>query len=246
MVRLLGEVAALSGGLTDKKRYLIDGLCELIDVDCWLWTPIAPVKSGEPVVGAIALHSGFSESRFAAYLSATEHPDMARFNAIFIEEIQSRKAHTTRLRQQLDPEDDFVRSDVYPLWEAANIAPILLSCYPFVDGSFSLVALYRDKDKALFSKRDARIAHILLSEVPWLHAHALPLEKRFQELILAPRERTTLNLLMQGLGRQQIASHMGISENTLSGYIKRIYRLYNVQAHSELMHYFRAGDGGDG
>jgi hypothetical protein len=37
MIRLVGEVAALEGEHAVKKRYLMDGLCVLIDAEIWLW-----------------------------------------------------------------------------------------------------------------------------------------------------------------------------------------------------------------
>ena len=38
MVRLLGETAALEGGHAEKKRYLMDGLCHIINVDSVSYT----------------------------------------------------------------------------------------------------------------------------------------------------------------------------------------------------------------
>lgn len=145
----------------------------------------------------------------------------------------------------MDPGNQFPKSDGFELWQAADISPILLSSYPFSDGSLSMVGLYRSQDKALFSERDSRIAHIVLSEVPWLHAQSMPTEVQLKKQRLAPRERTTLNLLLEGLGRKQISKYMDISENTVAGYIKKVYRYYEVQSHAELMRYFREGDGGD-
>ena len=36
MVRLLGETAALDCGHDEKKRFLMQGLCHLVDADCWI------------------------------------------------------------------------------------------------------------------------------------------------------------------------------------------------------------------
>jgi DNA-binding CsgD family transcriptional regulator len=38
MIRLLGEVSLSPGDLIQKKRFLLTGLCELIDADLWQWT----------------------------------------------------------------------------------------------------------------------------------------------------------------------------------------------------------------
>lgn len=35
LVRLLGETAALNTGHAGKKRFLMNGLCKMIDADAW-------------------------------------------------------------------------------------------------------------------------------------------------------------------------------------------------------------------
>ncbi len=245
LVSLLGSVAILDGDLASKKRHLMNGLCEIIGADCWGWTLLLPVKPGEKPGAAAFMHGGFSEERFCNFLEAIEHPDMAHFNERFLGEVYSRQCHTTRLRQQLDPDNNFLTSSVYPLWQKANIGPLMLSCYPFPDGCLSFVAIYRNESDELFAERESRIAHIVLSEVPWLHAESWPQAKQIKGGMLSPRQRTTLSLLLEGLGRKQIAAHLDISENTVSGYVKEVYRFYNVQSHAQLMKHFSDGDGGD-
>ena len=245
MISLLGKVAAMEGNLASKKRRLMNGLSTLTRADCWAWILMLPIDKGEKPAPAGVMHGGFTEDRFAAYLEAVEHSDMAQLNAPFIEEIYARGRQTTRLRQQIDPENIFPSLPVYPFWKKADIAPLLLSCHPFPDRCLSFIALYRKADDELFSPREARIAHIMLSEVPWLHAQSWPQAKRINGQMLSPRLRTTLNLLLEGLGRKQIAAHIGISENTVAGYVKDIYRIYKVHSQAELLTYFRDGDGGD-
>ncbi|MFK5920776.1 MAG: LuxR C-terminal-related transcriptional regulator [Verrucomicrobiota bacterium] len=107
------------------------------------------------------------------------------------------------------------------------------------------IAMYKKESDSLFTEKEARIAHIVLSEVPWLHAESWPRAKKIKGQMLSPRQRTTLNLLLEGLGRKQIAAQLGISENTVAGYIKEVYRFYNIQSHAQLMKHFHDGDGGD-
>ena len=45
---------------------------------------------------------------------------------------------------------------------------------------------------------------------------------------LSPREQEVVTLLAQGYSYAQIASQLGISENTLKTHIKRIYSKLNV------------------
>lgn len=245
LVGLVSEAAITPGDLSHKKRRLMGGLCQLIEADCWAWTLLSPLGPGESFPPAGFMHGGFSEERLAAFIEAIEHPDMGRYNNLFLEQVFARRRHLTRLRQQLDPEDTFSRSEVFPLWQKADISPLMLSCHPFPDGCLSFVSIYRNEKSPPFSARESRMAHIVLSEVKWMHAQSWPQAKAVQGHLLSPRLRTTLNYLLEGLGRKQIASHLGISENTVSGYIKEVYRFYEVQSHAQLIKYFRDGDGGD-
>lgn len=54
-------------------------------------------------------------------------------------------------------------------------------------------------------------------------------------LSLSPRQRVVLNLLLEGMGRKQIAHQLKIAENTVSGYIKEIYRHFSVNSHAQLV-----------
>ena len=105
--------------------------------------------------------------------------------------------------------------------------------------------LYRSFERELFTERESKIVHILLSEVPWLHDAAWPDAKREKAYELPPRLITLLNLMLQGLPRKRIAENMGISPNTLTGYVKDLYARYQVHSQSELISRFVEGDGGD-
>ena len=80
--------------------------------------------------------------------------------------------------------------------------------------------------------------HIVLSEVTWLHLSGWPEDYGADVPKLYPRQRVVLNLLLDGMGRKQIASQMGITENTVSGYAKDVYRHFGVNSHVDLMRKF--------
>ncbi len=245
MVRLLGEVAASRKDHTGMKRLLMDGLCELVNADAWIWALGCQMEDGKQPVYTSFLHGGFTEERFARYCTAIEHPDMAWLSAPILRELATRQSHLTRLRQQMDEKNLFLTSDAFPLWSAADIGPIILSLRPLAEQSVGCMALYRGKDKPLFDERESRIAHIILSEVPWLHEQGWPEDRGISVPKLSPRLRLILNLLLDGRSRKDIANHLALSENTVSGYQKTIYRHFGVNSHAALMRRFQQGDGGD-
>ena len=245
IVRLLGKVAVDGKSLNDKRAILMKGMCELIKADRWVWGLLGRGEAGELPTFSLQARGGFTEKQFADYLKAQEHPDMGRYNAPFLAEYAEKGRHLTRLRQQIDTENTFPQSDAYALWEVADISPLIMSFRPNTTGVTSAVALFRKFGADMFSSRDSRIAHIILSEVGWIHEEVLPDKADEQMLLLSPRLNTVLNLLVQGQGRKQIAADLEISINTVNGYAKDLYRRFGVHSQAELINKFISGDGGD-
>lgn len=244
MVRLVSNVAALRTDHASAKRFLMDGLAEMIGADCWAWM-LAYIHPEKPPVYVSIQHDGFSEERFALYLKAIEHPDMQMLTAPFARELMATGAHVTRLRQQIDPEVKFPDTDAYPLWLEADIAPLIISGQPVNEECMSGIAIYRRADQPLFNDRERRIAHILLTEVPWLHASGWPEDLGATTPTLSRQRRLVLNLLLEGHSRKIIAAHLGLSIHTVSDYVKDIYANFGVQSHAELMRRFTKGNSHD-
>lgn len=245
IVRLLAEVAIVEGSRFDKRKRLMEGICRMVDADAWLWVKMGRCAEGELPTFTILQNAGFGEQQFANFLQAQEHPDMGMLMAPFLSEYAQKQRHLTRLRQQIDPEGYFPKSDVYELWRRAEVGPLMLSIKPIEDDQTTIICLYRRFDRELFSPRESRIAHILLSEVPWLHEEEPAKEALSTVRGLSPRLNTVLNLLLQGQGRKAIADQIDISIHTLNDYVKELYRRFDVHSQAELIRRFVDGDGGD-
>lgn len=244
IVRLLGEVIAAPGGHSEKKQMLMDGLCQIIDASAWMWG----VGQHDPdnVPFYIAFNRGnIDDDRFARMMEAINHPEMQEFVRPFSEELATTGMHLTRLRQQINKTGSFTGSNAEKAWLRADIGPVMLSCRPLPGGGFSSIGIYRTGDRELFTEREAKIAHIVLTEVPWLHLTGWPEERGQSALKLYPRLRTVLNLLIEGWSRKQIADRLGLSLNTIHGYVEDIYRHFSVHSQAELLARLSKGDGGD-
>ena len=155
------------------------------------------------------------------------------------------RLHLTRLRQQINHTGSFIGSNAEKAWLRADIGPVMLSCKPLPDGGFSSIGIYRTAERELFTERESKIAHIVLTEIPWLHLTGWPEERGQSALKLYPRLRTVLNLLIEGWSRKQIADRLDLSLNTIHGYVKDIYRHFSVHSQAELLARLSKGDGGD-
>ncbi|GAA5494222.1 hypothetical protein Rhal01_00380 [Rubritalea halochordaticola] len=242
MVRLLAETVAVDVGHAAKKRYLMNGLCRLVDADSCVWALGCHINPGEPQVYVSFLHEGFEEERFTKLISAAEHPVMGKVVEPFFQELADTGQHLTWTREQIDPKGLAMRDGIRELWEDADIGSLVMSYYPLDQDSTSSVVFYRRLSQAAFSERDRRIIHIILGEVSWLHLTGWPNDRGASVPELSPRQRVVLNLLLEGMGRKQIAHQLEITENTVSGYIKEIYRHFSVNSHAQLVRRMLAAD----
>ncbi|MCW1884382.1 helix-turn-helix transcriptional regulator [Luteolibacter flavescens] len=244
IVRLLGEVIAASGGFPEKRRLLMDGLCGLVNASSWAWC-MAEFDPDKPPSFIGFEHGGWGEERFARYIEAMNHPEMEEITRPSSIELKERGTHLTRTQRQLDPFMRLESSEAGKFWAKADIGSLLISQRPMDGGGISGVAVYRRFGEAHFDEREARIAHIILSEVAWLHFQSFPDEPTREIARLYPRHRTVMNLLCEGWGRKRIADHLGLSVNTVHGYSKVIFRHFSVHSQAELVSRMTKGDGGD-
>jgi len=244
IVRLLGEVIAVPGGINEKRRQLMEGLCGLVEATSWVWC-MAESDPDKPPSCLGFVHGGFDDDRFARYLKAMNHPAMEEVVRPSSLELLEKGTHLTRTLRQLDPEFLFEKSTAAQFWEKADIGALMTSTRPMEGGGISGIGVYRALGEPQFTVREARIAHIVLSEVPWLHFSSFPDHQSREITALYPRQRTVLNLLCEGWSRKKIAEHLGVSINTVHGYVKAVFKHFQAHSQAELIARFTQGDGGD-
>ncbi len=105
----------------------------------------------------------------------------------------------------------------------------------------TLVALFRGSGKVSFSQRDRAFASVILDEVAWLYRDD-PVGPEDPEVRLSPRQAAIATLLLHGLGRKEIAGRLGISPNTLTSYVREIYRAFGVRSHAAFIKAYGKGD----
>lgn len=245
MVRILGDVAAAGPSHEEKKTLLMNGLCKLLGADLWVWALATKFVAHEQPVYTSMASGGFEEGQFPKLLVAFEHPDLAILTAPLADEVGALNRQITRLREDYDPEDFFTSCEANPLWKAADVGAPLLTYRPISETCVSGIGIYRKFDRPPFSRRDAKIAHIVLTEVPWLHEEGWPMDSAEKVPSLPNRCRLALNLLLEGLQRKTIADRMNLSVHTVNDYTKQIYRYFEVHSQAELITKFKVGDGGD-
>ncbi len=245
MVKLLGDIAGMGDSIETKRRALVEGLARLIDADAWYWA-IADkgTPDGQPTF-SVYLKQGFGEAQLSHYLRALEHPGIKGLVAPFIAEPERHDQHITRLYQQLAPQGDVPRSDDAMGWREADSGQFIFSAGAAASGQTHGICIFRFADRPLFTDRDSKNTHFLLSQVSWLHDSPWTEPPAEQIVRLSPRLQTVLGLLLQGHARKTIADQLGISPHTLGEYIKTIYSRFGVGSQACLISRFaHQGPGG--
>jgi DNA-binding NarL/FixJ family response regulator len=91
------------------------------------------------------------------------------------------------------------------------------------------IAVMRERGDRPFSEEDRELLHLVHMGIG--PAFGLPSPRDS----LAPRVRATLDCLLLGAADKEIAVRLGLSPHTVRGYVKAIYRAYEVNGRAELI-----------
>ena len=250
IVRLLGRVADLEGSAVEKKLALMDGLCEMLGVDKWLWV-VSRIDPGTEPMAVHLHHGGLTERELGLIFEASQDAKAPPpENAAMARDLMLGRP-VTRRREDWVPDkvwygeqsrhhQEFYRKEI-------GINEFVYGLYPIAQNLMSAIGLHRVHGRSGFTERERQILHIVLTEIPWLHRAGLPeadldnLDEYGKSVMdLSPRLRTVFGLLIQGWKRPKIAEHLGISENTAKTHIRDVYRHFEVGDHVELLRRFMA------
>jgi DNA-binding CsgD family transcriptional regulator len=103
------------------------------------------------------------------------------------------------------------------------------------DGAASTVLFLRSASRPPFTEEERLLARIVCEEIPWLHEPPAQLPTPAKARHLSPRQRETLQHLMTGLSYREVSQRMGISPNTVLGYVKDLYRHYGQHSRASLI-----------
>jgi DNA-binding CsgD family transcriptional regulator len=245
IVRILGHVAAMKPSPDRQRKHLMGALAKLLGSDTWVWGVAPLLEAGKQPVYIYHQTCGFDEERMSRFLMAVEHPDSGVMTAPLAKAVAEAGSQVTRPIQQIVPWKRFTSSPAWPFWQGAGIGPILITIRPVPGYGISCIGFYRPVDARAFGEREARIAHIVLSEVPLLHEAGMPHAAARTLPQLPPRCRLIINQLVRGMSRHDIAAHLGLSPHTVHDYVKRIFQHFSVHSQSELIARLTCGDGMD-
>ena len=260
VVSLLAEVATIEGDHAFKKRRLLEKLCAVVGAEKWMAALRVQSRADEAPRFVAVLHGGFSPEQLAKLSESAAHPGTKEIDAPFAAELSRKRTQITLRLEDFDQRGLWQGSPTEKLALQAGVGTFIASTRPIEETPLaggqngvppeeiksSVVALYRPPDAPQFSDRELRIAHIVLTEIDWLHTEGWPAECHVSVVSdLSPRHLSLLNLMIQGNTRQEITELMSLSRHTVNSYAKTLFAHFRVNSQTELMRHFIYGDGND-
>lgn len=246
IVRLLGRVAGLKGTMQLKRRELMTGLAVLVEADAWSWITARAEKWNDNPAVASFLHGGTDERQLSASMQALQDRRNTPVEYKALNELRLTHKSFTRTWDQLVTAEQWNSPQNREFLDRAGYDHILY-CVKVLDedGLFSGIALKRGKGRPNFTPLQRRVAHVVSSEVDWLHQpeslDAVTLKVR----PLSPRRRVVLGHLIEGHSLPDIAERLECSYHTVKDHVKAIYGHFGVHSKEELFRNFMRGDGAD-
>ena len=238
IIQLLGDVSGMTCSIPDRRRTLVSNLAKLIDADMWAWTHS---RFGASDLAAFFFIDGGFESDLERTRLRTSAND-PEFNRIFSAYWWPRMYGACRTSDIALGSSEADRAILKQKLEHAGVSDSVFCLYTLDEATLSGIGLHRRKHKPEFTIRERAIAHVLLSQIDWLHRAETDVPAN-QDLLLdlSPRQREVLINMLGGEGRKQIARKMQLSEYTIDEHTQAIYKQFKVTSKPELLSLFISG-----
>ncbi|MEO1528975.1 MAG: hypothetical protein AAFX06_26435 [Planctomycetota bacterium] len=247
IAKLLGEIAGSDADVPSRKRLLMEGLVSLTDADGWLWSvTYSDHDKGQPMSLGV-IHDGLTDEQFSGWVEASQVARPAPPEDGPITVALAEGEHFTRTRDQLVSDDEWYSHPTVKKYRLdRGIDDFLYSIFPLEGGQMcSAIGLYKNVGRERFTARSRRIAHIVLSNVPWLHFADVPKNESVSVPQLTPAQRIVLVYLLEGRRRSEIAKLLKIADTTAKDHTRAVLRHFDVPDQLALVCKFRAGNGAD-
>jgi DNA-binding CsgD family transcriptional regulator len=175
---------------------------------------------------------------FQQYMHDRMHlsdPAISRFGAQLATLPAGLKSLTRSRRQLADDRAWYASAAFCEYLRPSGVDDGLMSVVFFDSAQAHAIALFRPPGEQRFTARDRRLLHLFHSELaPHLSTDLAPAGCD-PISSLSPRLREVLACLLEGCSEQQVASRLGLTNDTTHQYTKSLYRRLAVNTRGELM-----------
>lgn len=227
--------------LAARRRRLLEGICRLVDADVYLWScAVIDPSLADDVMSSQTLDGGWKNDaqRVDAFRLLVNPQFVAMVNEPLVAAALKMEYVTLDRREIVSAEQ---WEAVGEPWRRNGFNESLLNLFPLGPNNFSGTGFHRAAGKPPYTPRERAIVHHALQHVEWFHRQAAQDPSAGKVLQLSPRERQTLDLLLGGDTKRQIAEKLSLSEHTVGDYTKSIYKRFQVSSRGELQALFVRG-----
>ncbi len=247
LMRLVNEAQEIASGRPERPRHLISGLLRILCADVGGCVTDCDFLPGGRGAFAAVILEGWDSTTLPALQVLAEtgsafNPGVRGLMQRCPVEPGAAMAAT---RQELVRERGWYGSAFYE----AHMGPAQLDHGVFAclrSENPSVVqglGFYRERKDKPFSEEDRNLLQLFQAECAWMLAPSQPAVDEQLRAGLSPRERQTLDLLLEGLADKEIAERLGISPHTVNQYIKSIFRRFGVHSRTALLARLLRGPG---
>jgi DNA-binding CsgD family transcriptional regulator len=231
LLRLLGEMREILDAGGDALQHAAEGLLELVGADAGGFALGPRGTLPEDNISQI-IAAGFPASQVGQVrqLYVAEHGLAVDLAASVVVLAQSQGTSKVARRCELVDDDGWYGSEfVNEFRRPWRLDDSIYGAFEDAEGRFVGLGCFRSWGSRTFTERERALAQLFVEECSgWI------LQRR-EAAALTPRQRQTLQCLLEGDCAKQIATKLGLSLYTVKEYVQAVYRANGVASQTELM-----------
>jgi DNA-binding CsgD family transcriptional regulator len=224
------------------------GVCRLVDAPLGMggegrW--VGPARRFEFIGGPLPI--GPFDPKGLRFFAEHARTNLTDEDPVFGPLSRIRAPLVTRAREQLLEDRVWYRCPLCAIVrEALSFDHAVYSAYGMAGpDEVNMISMARTPGDRPFSGRERRLLHVFHHELGPLVGTRLARGRKDGPKPMSPRQRQTLERLLDGDSEKQVARRLGLSLPTVHQYITELYRRYGVSSRAELMaRWVRRGGGG--
>ncbi len=238
LLRTISDAHTAGGSPNHWKRVLLEGLVDTAGVDAGVYLEFAiEGDDAATIVPTLLLDHGYAESQrpfLRKYLETRGDGDPI-VGPLF-ERMRGNGGYVVARREDVIEDDEWYASTIYKQhlrdWKV-DLAMLAMLRLRNPDWLIGLGLHHRHGSPALAeSRRD--LIEAFFRHADWLFHERMPNGYTLGQK-LPPRLRRVVFRQLNGESAGEIAYNLALSAHTVRGYIKQIYRVFNVSSQTELM-----------
>jgi DNA-binding CsgD family transcriptional regulator len=231
LLRLLGEMREILDSGGDALQHAAQGLLRLVGADAGGFA-LGPKGTlpGDNIAHIIAAGFSSSQEPQVRQLYVAEHGLAMDPAAAAVTLAQAQGAARVARRCELVDDRTWYGSDfVNDFRRPWQLDDSIYGAFDDAEGGFTGLGCFRSWGSRKFTERERALAQLFVEECSgWI------LQRR-EAAGLSPRQRQTLQYLLEGNCAKEIACKLGLSLYTVKEYVQGVYRANGVASQAELM-----------